>query len=362
MPDAKTMGRWGLAVGPEVIKQVHERLVKIAHDQGVAVGRRMRVDTTVVETNIHYPTDSSLLGDGVRVLTRVMKKVTEVAGEAGTALRDRTRSVKRRILEIARASRDKSEKGQQKLSTAYEKLVDVTSRVVGQAKKFSAEIGSKIKRGPRQVLQKAKRQLDEMIPRVQQVIRQTRQRVLGGDTRAEGKIVSVFEPQTEVIRKGKAGKPTEFGKLVKIQEAENQIITHYEVFEERPSDSALLTPSIERHIEQFGHAPEMAAADTGFFSAANETKAEQLGVKWVAVPSQSTKSPQRKQRQKKRWFKKAQKWRTGCEGRISVLKRRHGVNRSRYKGTDGMRRFVGLSVIADNLINIGRVLQASAKN
>jgi len=211
-------------------------------------------------------------------------------------------------------------------------------------------------------LQKAKRQLDEMIPRVQQVIRQTRQRVLGGDTRAEGKIVSVFEPQTEVIRKGKAGKPTEFGKLVKIQEAENQIITHYEVFEERPSDSALLTPSIERHIEQFGHAPEMAAADTGFFSAANETKAEQLGVKWVAVPSQSTKSPQRKQRQKKRWFKKAQKWRTGCEGRISVLKRRHGVNRSRYKGTDGMRRFVGLSVIADNLINIGRVLQASAKN
>jgi len=84
-------------------------------------------------------------------------------------------------------------------------------------------------------------------------------------------------------------------------------------------------------------------------------------VKWVAVPTQSTKSQQRKQRQKKRWFKKAQKWRTGCEGRISVLKRRHGVNRSRYKGTPGMRRFVGLGVIADNLINIGHMLLASAK-
>src|SRR6266404_1609117 len=81
MPDAKTMGRWGLAVAPEVIKQVHERLVKIAQDQGVAVGRRMRVDTTVVETNVHYPTDSSLLGDGVRVLTRLMKKISEIAGE-----------------------------------------------------------------------------------------------------------------------------------------------------------------------------------------------------------------------------------------------------------------------------------------
>ena len=106
----------------------------------------------------------------------------------------------------------------------------------------------------------------------------------------------------------------------------------------------------------------MAAADAGFFSAANEAQAEELGVKRVAVPSRSTKSPQRKQRQKKRWFKKAQKWRTGCEGRIRVLKRRHGIRRSRYKGTEGMRRFVGLGVITDNLINIGRVLLVSVKN
>jgi IS5 family transposase len=100
----------------------------------------------------------------------------------------------------------------------------------------------------------------------------------------------------------------------------------------------------------------MAAADAGFFSAANEAKAKELGVRRVAVPSQSTKSSQRKQRQKQRWFKKAQQWRTGCEGRISVLKRRHGIRRSRYKGVAGMRRFVGLSVIADNLINIGKMM------
>lgn len=361
VPDDKSMSRFSRQLGPAVIEKLHQRVVTIAQEKKVIQGRKLRVDTTVVETNIHYPTDSTLLGDGVRVLTRVMKKVTEVAGQMGTAMRDRSRSIKRKILEIARASRDLSEKGKQKRTAAYGKLLTVTSRVVGQAKKFSAEIVSKVKRGPRKILQKAKRQLDQMIPHVEQVMRQTRQRVLGGDTRAEGKIVSVFEPQTEVIRKGKAGKPTEFGKLVKIQEAENQIVTHYEVFEQRPSDSALLTPSIERHIEQFGHAPQMAAADAGFFSAANEAKAEQLGVKQVAVPSQSTKSPQRKQRQKKRWFKKAQKWRTGCEGRISVLKRRHGVRRSRYRGTDGMRRFVGLGVIADNLINLGHVLLAQGE-
>jgi transposase, IS5 family len=113
------------------------------------------------------------------------------------------------------------------------------------------------------------------------------------------------------------------------------------VFDQRPSDSTLLTPSLEQHIDQFGHAPEMVVADGAFFSAANEAKAEQLGVKYVAVPSQSTKSPERKQRQRTRQFKKAQKWRTGCEGRISLLKRRHGLDRSLYKGQSGMKRWSG---------------------
>jgi IS5 family transposase len=362
VPDDKSISRFGRQLGPDVIEKLHQRMVEIATEKKIVQGRKMRVDTTVVETNIHYPTDSTLLSDGVRFLTRVMKKVTEVAGEVGCQLRDRTRSVKRRILEIARASRDKSERGKQRLTTAYSKLLNTASRVVGQAKRFSTEITSKVKQGPRRVLRKAKQQLDGMIPLIEQVMRQTRQRVLGGDTRAEGKIVSVFEPQTEVIRKGKAGKPTEFGKLVKIQEAEHQIITHYEVFDERPSDSALLIPSIQRHIQQFGRAPYLAAGDAGFFSAANQTAAEQLGVKFVAVPSQSTKSATRKQRQKQRWFKKAQRWRTGCEGRISILKRRHGVRRSRYKGTAGMRRYVGLSVMADNLIHIGNALATSARD
>src|SRR6202161_4940065 len=115
MPDAKTMGRWGVALGPQVIEQIHERMVKIAQDKGVADGRRMRVDTTVVETNIHFPHDSSLLGDGVRVLTRTMKKITKIAGKVGAKLRDRSRSVKLRVLDIARAARSKAKQSQEKL-------------------------------------------------------------------------------------------------------------------------------------------------------------------------------------------------------------------------------------------------------
>ena len=361
VPDDKTMGRLARQLGPELVEKLHRRVVEIALENKVAAGRKLRVDTTVVETNIHYPTDSSLLGDGVRVLTRVMKKVREIAGNAGTVLRDRSRSIKLKVLAIARASRNKTESGKEKLKHAYVGLLESVTRVVGQAKAFSREIAEGIKRGNWKLLRRARRQLDEMIPRVQQVLRQARERVLRGNTRADGKLVSVFEPDTEVIRKGKAKKPNEFGKLVKIQEAENQIVTSYEVLDKRPADSTLLIPSLRQHIEQFGHAPNALAADPGFFSAANEAEATRLGVKRVSIPSNGKPGRQRRETQKKRWFKKLQKWRTGCEGRISVLKRRHGLQRSRYKGIAGMKRWVGFGVIADNLIHIADHMAAGDK-
>ena len=360
MPDAKTMGRWGLAVGPDVIKQVQARLVKIAQERGVVSGRRMRVDTTVVETNIHYPTDSSLMGDGVRVLTRAMKKITKIAGEVGTQLRDRSRSVKLRVLDIARAARAKGPQSKDKLQSAYGKLLSSTSRVVGQAKRFAKEVAEGVKRASdvmgQLVLDALRQQIDEMVPRVRQVMKQARVRIYRGNTRAEGKIVSLFEPATEVIRKGKAAKPTEFGKMVKLQEAENQIVVDYEVYDQRPHDSDVLIPAVETHQAAFARPPYLVAADAAFYSAKNEAAAKAKGVKRVCIPNRSTKSPERKREQKKRWFRNGQKWRTGCEGRISVVKRRHGLTRCRYRGEVGMRRWVGLGVIADNIINIGRAI------
>jgi hypothetical protein len=128
------MNKWALALGPEVIENLHKRVVTIAQEKKVVEGRKMRVDTTVVETNIHYPTDSSLLGDGVRVLTRAMKRIAAIAGEVGAKLRDRSRSVKYRILGIGRAARNKGGAGKEKLQQGYGKLLAATSRVVGQAK------------------------------------------------------------------------------------------------------------------------------------------------------------------------------------------------------------------------------------
>jgi transposase, IS5 family len=364
-PDAKTMGRWGLALGPDGVEKIHERVVEIAHENQVVKGRKMRLDTTVVETNIHYPTDSNLLGDGVRVLIRAMKRIGEIAGKQGAKLRDRSRSVKFRILEIGRVARTKGGPNRERLQQGYEKLLSTVGRVVGQAKRFSGEIAKGVKRSAdvmrQAVLERLREEVDTFVPRVQQVMRQAKQRVFGGNTHVAEKLVSMFEPTTEIIRKGKASKPTEFGKMVKIQETENQIITDYAVYEKRPSDSELVIDAIDAHQSKLGCIPRLVAGDAAFYSSKNEAAAHEKGVKRVCIPSRNTKSAERKREQKKRWFKQGQKWRTGCEGRISVLKRRHGLRRCLYKGDGGMKRWVGLGVIADNLQHLGAVL-ADRKN
>src|ERR1039457_4310686 len=244
VPGAKTMGRWGLALGPEEVEKIHARVVEIARESQVVKGRKMRLDTTVGETNIHYPTDSSLLGDGVRVLIRAMKRIGEIAGKQGAKLRDRSRSVKLRILEIGRVARTKGGPNRERLQQGYAKLLSAVGRVVGQAKRFSCEIADGGKQSTDVMRQAAleglRKELDTIVPRVQQVIRQARQPIFGGDIHVAEKLVSIFEPTTEVIRKGKASKPTEFGKMVKIQETENRIITAYEVYPQRPADSNML--------------------------------------------------------------------------------------------------------------------------
>jgi transposase, IS5 family len=139
VPDAKTMGRLVQALGPKVVQQIHQRLVQVAQEKKVVRGRKLRVDTTVVEANIHYPTDSSLLQDGARVLTRTMKQITEVTGKAGTRLRNRMRSIGHRAMEIARTSRSKGGQVQEKMKQGYRKLLRTTRQVVNQAKRFREE-------------------------------------------------------------------------------------------------------------------------------------------------------------------------------------------------------------------------------
>jgi len=347
VPDAKTLVRIGRALGPEVIQQLHARVVELAQAHKVIRGRKLRVDTTVVECNIHYPTDSSLLADGARVLTRTMQRVGTSLNGLKIKLRNRMRTIRKQALAITLSAKQKDDRAEERRKQIYREMIAVTRNIVNQSKRVIEEV--RTRRRPN--VKALREQLGVMVGRVEQVIRQTKARVFDGNCHAD-KLVSVFEPHSEIIRKGKANRPTEFGNLVKLQEAEQQIITHYEVFAQRPSDSDLLIPAVETHQQQLGKTPQLVAADAGFYSAANQKALEQLGVKHVSVPNRNTRSPERRQLQKSYWFRRAQNWRTGCEGRISVLKRRHGLRRCLYHDFTGMQRWVGLGVIADNLINM----------
>ena len=355
VPDAKTLVRLGQVIGAHTIAEVHDRIVAIAKERGVIQGRRMRVDTTVVETNIHYPTDSGLLGDGARVLTRTMKKIAGKAGKLKREVRDRTRSVRKRVLAIAQAVGHKGMEGERKREREYRQLLRLTRQILNDSQRVLSEVEA-MPAKRRRTVQGLRERLATMADQVRSVVRQTKARVLEGITQSPDKLLSLFEPHTEIVRKGKAAKPNEFGNVVALQEAENQIITHYEVFEKRTSDQRLLQPALQAHQRKLGRVPRWVAADAGFYSQANEEEAKALGVKYISIPNRNTRSEQRRRWEKQRWFKRAQAWRTGCEGRISVIKRRHGLARCRYHGIQGMRRWVGLGVIADNLINIGRRL------
>src|ERR1700674_18117 len=357
VPDAKTLARIAQALGGEMIAELHRRLVEIAQEEGVIQGRKLRVDTTVVETNIHYPTDSSLLGDGARVLTRTMKKIEKQAGKLKRKVRDRTRGVSKRVIAIATASRHRGEDGERKRKKQYKELLRYSRQILNDTKRVIAEVEA-LPTQKQKPLDGLRKYLAEMAGRVRQVVKQAKVRIFDGITQMPGKIVSLFEPHSEIIRKGKASKPTEFGKMVQVQEAENQIITHYDVFDQRPSDRGLLLAAVETHERVLGRLPNLVTADAGYYARAQEQAVEAKGVKWVAVPNRNTKSPERKKKEHSRWFKNAQRWRTGCEGRISVLKRRHGLTRCRYRGVEGMKRWVGLGVMADTLISMGNVLAA----
>jgi IS5 family transposase len=278
VPDAKTMIRLAPAVGPDVCQQIQERWTVRARQRRVVRGRRLRVDTTVVETNLHHPTDSTLWGDGVRVITRTVKRLEKTVGKVTNRFRDRSRSVRHRIFEIVQQSRKSNEQAQAKMKAAYWRVIRTTrtvlreaERAVKAAQRKARPWGSKVQ----QQVNALSEDVAQMSELTRQVVAQTPARVLKGDTHYPHKILSVFETHTEAGRQGKAAKPTEFGK-VKIQEAENQFISDSEVCAERVPNPTLGGPSRERHQVLFGRAPELATADGGFASAAHERQAEEL--------------------------------------------------------------------------------------
>jgi IS5 family transposase len=249
-------------------------------------------------------------------------------GEPTSRMRNRLRSVAHRCIAIRLQSR--REQLRPALAPSYRRLMNTTYAVLRDAATMVRRVGQRLRTVPATTaarLQRVPQRLRTLRPLVERVVAQTDARVCGGDVHVPDKVLSVFEPHAEAIRKGKMAKPTEFGNLITIQESEHQIITAYEVHTKRPADVTLWTAALDRHQTIFGRAPDLAVADRGFSSASNEQAASERGVRRVVLPWRGPKSPTRRAYERQRWFRRGQCWGVGSEGRISVLKRRHGVVR-----------------------------------
>ncbi len=358
-PNYSTFSRCFALLGPEVTHQVHERVVARAREEKVARGRKLRTDTTVVECNIHYPTDSALLGDGVRVLTRSLRGIAKQCEAGAVPVVNHGRSVKRRLLEISRSAKVLTEAGQQRLKDGYGKILKLTRGVLRQARAVIEDLqaGRLPIVGSLVSVMIREEQLRHFIPLVEKVVAQTQERVFRANRHVEGKVLSLFEPHTQALRKGKAHKPTEFGRLVRVDEVENGIVSRYEVLEGNAADTKAWGAALRQHQLGFGQPPRMATADRGYFSARNEQEAENSGVERVALPARGRLSQARTKRQKERWFQRALRWRAGIEARISTLKHPFSMVRATYKGEAGFQRYVGWCVISQNLVSMARTLE-----
>jgi IS5 family transposase len=335
--------------------------VEAAVKLGVEDGSKLRVDTTVVETDIHHPTDNTLLWDVVRVLTRLLGRLAEALELRRIAgFRNRSRAAHRRMYEIQRmTTRQRQGAGSQQTAT-YRALIGIAEEVVARAR--TALDDTAAMRGKDLLTALNIKALREEIAHYcalgTRVIDQARRRVLDGEqVPTSDKIYSIFEPHTDLIKRGKVRAPVEFGHKVFLAESARGLITQYEVLGGNPADEVHVAPSLKRHRRIFRRSPALYGADRGFFSENNLAVCARGGVATASIPQRGgCKTPQRRAYERSPAFKQGQRFRAGIEGRISVLMRGRGMKRCRAEGAERFALFVGAAVLANNLMIIGKLL------
>jgi IS5 family transposase len=342
---------------PPTIKAINDLVVRGGVALGLEDGRKLRVDTTVGETDIHHPTDNTLLWDVVRVVTRLVGRLGELLPKGIPGFTNRTRSARRRMQEIQRmTARERHDRQEEK----YRELIRTTEQVVGNARQVLEKTKGVhvVDVMDDLVIEELRRMIEHYSHLGDRVIDQTRRRVLKGEqVPANEKIYSIFETHTDLIKRGKIQKPIEFGHKIFLAESARGLITQYRVLDGNPSDHIHVKPSLEHHKALFGYAPDLYSGDRGVFTEPNIQECEKAGVKLVCIPQCGGKrSPEREAFEKSPAFKKGQRFRAGIEGRISVLFRGRGMKRCLAKGRERFELFVGACVLANNLMIIAQLL------
>ena len=352
VPDEKTLIRWAHVIQPKTLEKFNERIMQLAIERKVTKGRKLRTDGTVVESNIHPPSDSRLLADGVRVLARTVVRARELLKHnVQEPFEDFTQAAKQRARQIGETLRKKSEAAKTAGRGHYQELLEMTRKTIESAR----HIQKQLQECQEQKAKRLKEILETFLPRTEKVIDQTTRRILHGEqVPASEKIVSLFEEHTDIIRRGKESRPVEYGHKVWLNEIDGGLVSHYRILDGNPSDEEQWKPSLQAHLKTFHQPPQQASGDRGLYSEPNEQLAHDLGVKKVILPQRGHRSNARLKHEHKAWFVKGRHWHAGVEGRISVLKRAHNLDRCLAHGRTGFQCWVAWGVIAGNLAVLGR--------
>jgi transposase, IS5 family len=347
-------------VTPQTLRDINQLVVQAAVQLGLEDGKTLRVDTTVVESNIHYPTDATLLWDAVRTITRLIEDLQEKLPDPVQGFTNRTRSARRRMQAIQRMSAAERTRQQEpkyrELIRIAEQVVNNARQVVEKTKAAAASAGADLMASL--IIDSLRHEITGYCTLADRVIDQSRRRVLQGEkVPTEEKIYSIFEPHTDLIKRGKEQTPVEFGHKVFLAESAQGLITDYQVLDGNPSDTTQVQSSLNRHKQTFGIPPDLYATDRGFFSAENVQSCEKGGVTQVSIPQRGgQKTAEQKALERSTAFKQAQRFRAGIEGRISVLFRGRGMKRCPFKGRQHFELLVGAAVLANNLMRIADML------
>jgi transposase, IS5 family len=360
VPHPTTLMKLTTRCGDDAVAGLNEALLAKAAGQKLLRTARVRTDTTVIPANVAYPTDSGLLAKAVGKMTRAGRRVQAAGGATATVMTDRRRAAGRRVREIAARLRGRGSLAREEGSAAIRRA---TGELADLADKTAAEAAAVLRNG-RRALPKAlsgrargrlRRALDELavtIGRTATIAAQARSRLAGQMPDSATRLVSLHDPDARPIRKGRIDRPVEFGYKAQVTDNDDGVILDYAVEYGAAPDGPQLVPAMKRVTRRAGRVPRAVTADRGYGQPAVERDLHDLGVTTVAIPRQATPSPSRKTIEHGRGFRKLVKWRTGCEGRISTLKRGYGWDRTRLDGTEGARTWAGYGILAHNLVKI----------
>jgi len=328
-------------------KIMNRVLARYAKEQEKISSEKLRLDTTVYETNIHYPTDSSLLWDSFRTLARLLQQIQQELPQLALKHRFHVKKVKKLFLFITRNAASKNKSKKRKVKSTYRTLIERVNWIAVVARETLTLL--------RQASYEAEL-LSHYIPIVEKIISQAEQRIFQGvKLAADEKIYSLFEAHTELLKRGKAGKPIEFGHKVLIAQTGEKFIHHYEVFPKRKEDKELIEPTLKAHKQLFGTGPDVLATDKGFYENMKQILNLGINITTVSICKKGRRNSQEYERESTEEFKDGQRFRAGCEGSISVLKHAFKLGRCLFKGFKNYAASVGCAVFCHNLVLLTRL-------